>query len=1097
LYPYIGDHDFQANLAERKEFAEIPFETELYNVEEHAKNSCESKYDILPHQQFVRYFLSQQTPYNSLLLYHGLGTGKTCSAIGIAEEMRYYIKQLNLRKKIMIVAFPNVQDNFRRQLFDDTILEFNSQTKTWNIQSCVGKELLKEIDPYSTESPEVISQKMKHLIHRYYDFRGYLELANLIAELLKEPEIGDKKRTIENRIHHEFDNRLVIIDEVHNIRTINENNNSGKIINLLTYVVQVATNMRLILLSATPVYNSPREIISLANLLLTNDRRTNITQGQVFDSKTGDINKQVLIDNLTGYISFVRGENPYYFPFRVYPRQIPNQSSFSILNMTYPTKQIHGEPHNQKNKNTKILHTDVRTSVLSNFQHRAYDDYLQSMLETESLPKHDNDEEPTEISIEGEKKWGYKNLQQLSQAMDIVFPGETVNLGEEGLKQIVNISENKDKQLQFEYKKNVPHIFKPEQIGEYSTKMNTILNIVDKSSGVILIFAEYIWGGIVPLALALEERGFQRFKRPNLWSSKKKRPGMSYTMITGVSSLSPNNAEDVKLLSRTENKNGDNVKVILISTAGSEGLDFKFIRQIHILNPWYTMNRLEQIIGRGVRNGSHCSLPFAQRNVEIYMHAAVYPAHHASRETADLYLYRYAEKKAIQIGKVNRILKEISVDCRLNTIQHDMSRENMNQNVQLLLSNEQQTITYAIGDQPYSGMCDYMERCDYQCISNRPLEPHAETYNSSYLKFNAAKWMERLRNLFRSQDIVVYTVSQIIQRFGAPREEIEYALQTLADDTVEYLYDVYGRQGRLLIRQESPTDKKYIVFQPLELPNERATLYERQFPRGFTRDEVFLYKSPRSSRMSQATLPNIIDELQTLLTEASEDDETKSVEQPKDKEWISYLREACHLARTFLQVPEKQIQKALIHHYLDESSIAVKKEIARDHHHLEWSKDIEQYIQQNTINNKWLVLYDKDQREFHFLVKNKKNEWLESTKQSFLQDSDMTKRQSAWLPSTVETHPVGYIGHAQNRNDMVFKVIATKNIKAKGVYLFNDYSQSAILEMFDSYLFHVYNVKPANPLAETKVLVVLMELLMRVNGHCDSPEKKMLISSLE
>ena len=44
--------------------------------------------------------MSAQTPYNSLLLYHGLGTGKTCSAITVAEEMRDYLKQLKIFQRI-------------------------------------------------------------------------------------------------------------------------------------------------------------------------------------------------------------------------------------------------------------------------------------------------------------------------------------------------------------------------------------------------------------------------------------------------------------------------------------------------------------------------------------------------------------------------------------------------------------------------------------------------------------------------------------------------------------------------------------------------------------------------------------------------------------------------------------------------------------------------------------------------------------------------------------------------------------------------------------------------------------------------------------
>ena len=79
------------------------------NIKERAEQVCKLDFELLPHQIFVKNFLSFQTPYNSLLLYHGLGSGKTCSAITVAEEMRSYLKQMNIRQRIIVVASPNVQ----------------------------------------------------------------------------------------------------------------------------------------------------------------------------------------------------------------------------------------------------------------------------------------------------------------------------------------------------------------------------------------------------------------------------------------------------------------------------------------------------------------------------------------------------------------------------------------------------------------------------------------------------------------------------------------------------------------------------------------------------------------------------------------------------------------------------------------------------------------------------------------------------------------------------------------------------------------------------------------------------------------------------
>ena len=86
------------------------------------------------------------------------------------------------------------------------------------------------------------------------------------------------------------------------------------------------------------------------------------------------------------------------------------------------------------------------------------------------------------------------------------------------------------------------------------------------------------------------------------------------------------------------------------------------------------MNRIEQIIGRGVRNLSHCVLEFGKRNVELFLHSTLLGD---SEEAADMYLYRLSEKKSLKIGKITRLLKEISVDCLIHTQQQDLTNEKL------------------------------------------------------------------------------------------------------------------------------------------------------------------------------------------------------------------------------------------------------------------------------------------------------------------------------------------------------------------------------------------------------------------------------------
>ena len=98
LYPSLNDPKFNIKIAEKKEFSDNKYDGSINDIEEHSDKLCNSEFELAPHQLFVRNFLSFNTPYNSLLLYHGLGTGKTCSAIGVCEEMRSYMKQLGIKK---------------------------------------------------------------------------------------------------------------------------------------------------------------------------------------------------------------------------------------------------------------------------------------------------------------------------------------------------------------------------------------------------------------------------------------------------------------------------------------------------------------------------------------------------------------------------------------------------------------------------------------------------------------------------------------------------------------------------------------------------------------------------------------------------------------------------------------------------------------------------------------------------------------------------------------------------------------------------------------------------------------------------------------
>jgi hypothetical protein len=410
--------------------------------------------------------------------------------------------------------------------------------------------------------------------------------------------------------------------------------------------------------------------------------------------------------------------------------------------------------------------------------------------------------------------------------------------------------------------------------------MAEICQAIKSSEGIVLIYSQYIDGGVVPMALALEEMGLSRYShglqgrhrhlfkkapcpaidalemkpRPEIADPASFQPAQ-YIMITGDKGLSPSNTEDVKYATNRDNVNGAKVKVIIISKAGSEGLDFKTIRQIHILEPWFNMNRIEQIIGRGVRNLSHCALPFPKRNVQIYLHATVIDG--SEEEAADLYLYRLAEKKAVQIGKVTRLLKESAADCILNIGQTNFTATKLsalaaNQNIRLQLSTKLDSdsssssvpreVDFQIGDLEGSELCDYMS-CDFQCKPRLTkehrsnLEEHASSsYTESNVESNMYYIIGRIKDLYREHH--AYTLDQIRSAINAvriyPIAQIYFVLSRFVKNRNMVLFDKFGRFGYLINRG------KFYEFQPIEITDERVSIYERSVPVEYKRGNILL-----------------------------------------------------------------------------------------------------------------------------------------------------------------------------------------------------------------------------------------------------------------
>lgn len=877
LYPDLNDPNFSLKIGSKKEFSDSKIDTEIFtNIEEFKKiadNICFKDYEIAQHQKFVKNFISFQTPYNSLLLYHGLGSGKTCSAIGVSEQMRKYMTHMNLNKRIIIVASPNVQKNFKLQLFDDNKLEEKNGIFTLN--NCTGDKILKEINPTNNKGlkRDQIIKMINNLISKRYVFMGYTQFSNYIE---KKIEVGktskNKEKTIIKNIKNTFDDRLLIIDEVHNIRLSNDNK-LKKISSNLFKIAKHSKNFKMLLLSATPLYNNYKEIVWLLNLMNTNDKRGLINRNEIFDDDGNfsineegeEIGKKRLINKATGYVSYVRGENPYSFPFRVFPMNFDINKSIKNSEFKYPSLSL-----NEKNLTEKIEHIDTYLTDIGEYQEMIYDNVLKSFKDDEEeIEKNDMD------------NFGYTMLTDPIEVLNIAYPqiveiedlDVKKSIGSKGLNNVFTFKEvfqGKNPYItDFEYKKDIKEkygrVLSQEEIGKYSGKIKVICDKLKEDKGISIIYSQFIDAGVLPIALALEEMGYIRYgETKNLFNDEYRKDNKitridsitgkkekdvdktkfnpaTYMMITGKQTLSSNWLEDFKIATDVSNKNGEKIKVIIITRTGSEGLDFTNIRSIHIVDPWYNMNRIEQIIGRGIRFCSHKNLKFENRNCCIYMYNS--QGKNKDKETADMYIYRLAEKKSLKIGNVTRVLKETAVDCVLNISQTNFSFSNMEglkieQNI-----HTGNTITLDVGDKPYTSMCDYQESCEYKCKNIfkgeiKELEDVKDidysTYNEEFISSNSSLIIQKIKKMF--YDKYFYTRSDIISEIKSTSnyslDEILYALNEIVTDGSEIFVDKYNRLGKM----ENIGDM--YMFQPIELENSQISMFDRENPVNFKHDKI-------------------------------------------------------------------------------------------------------------------------------------------------------------------------------------------------------------------------------------------------------------------
>ena len=403
--------------------------------------------------------------------------------------------------------------------------------------------------------------------------------------------------------------------------------------------------------------------------------------------------EKVLKQKLNGYISYMRGDDPFKFPLRLSAKyNVPNQ-----LIKKYPINYIsYDNIYSSQKKKFEVF--DIIDSPMSREQLEVYNKLIKL--------KKTQEEYSTVWSSESQiSNFIYQSLDDSNDNLNNCY-------GENGFKSITNSKVSGSYSFKDEkYGKN----FLMENLHIYSKKIAMIMKNIEKCDGPVFIFSSYVWGGICPLILALEMNGYKKYKSHNEPFINNKYKSGDYKGDYIVRSGTIKSTNISSYIAKRENMINENVKVFLGTETAAEGLSLFGYREVHVLEPHFNFSLIEQVIGRCIRNESHLSLPVQKRNVSVYLYASTT----GKNESVDLFKYRISEKKAILIGDVERLLKENAFDCYLNYYGNNIYGEKYRDTKIKLITSHNKSIDYNLNDSPYSRICNYSKTCHYYCNDDK------------------------------------------------------------------------------------------------------------------------------------------------------------------------------------------------------------------------------------------------------------------------------------------------------------------------------------------------------------------------------------------
>jgi len=773
-YPNVDDEDLQLKLYKKREFYynKYPERNDLKkyeDIKDYRDAVCARDFTLHEYQTLAANIVNPDTPFPGAIIFHGLGTGKTCAGVAIAEKFKQLAQKYNTKIYILVPG-PLLKESWKYHLI-----------------KCTGETYMKKIDKSTLVDEAEIERLKKAAIAQamqYYKFLSYKSFyKRVLGEKIIEKKEGSKvtyRKTEEGEFERDLsvdriynlNNTLIIVDEAHNLT----GNAYGE---ALKTVIQNSHNLKVLLMSATPMKNLADDIVDLVNYLrpldspMQRDKIFSTERNYEMQIKPGGL--EYFKKMASGYISHVRGSDPMVFAKRVDRGVKPKGLLFTnVIRCGMSDFQQKGYDILQSEENEDAL--DRKSEAVANFIFPAFSPDKKSIIGTSG-------NEGLELVKNQIKLYSDQLNQKI--AKDIIK-----NEKETGLIELTH--DNSTVTGKF---------LKEKYLKIFSTKFFKALHKLNKlvwgkkGSKTAFIYSNLVKVGIDIFEQILIQNGYLPFEEDkNLYqitpetrcyycgtifsehgkvnenttkdSSEssdykeyekhkfsKNLPEHAYhpaTFITVTGKASDEAAADVipeekkriidNVFNTFENREGKYLKFILGSKVMNEGISLYNVGETHILDVYFNFGRVDQVVGRAIRWCSHYK-QMSENNIFPFVNVYKYVVKVKDGSSSEEDLYRKAELKYLLIKKIERAMKEISFDCALN-YQANIFKEEIQE-----FKNCKVPLNTKDGDQMCPMICDYTS-CHFKCDN---MKLNADYYDPTRKIYKALAKSELDLNTFTTQ----------------------------------------------------------------------------------------------------------------------------------------------------------------------------------------------------------------------------------------------------------------------------------------------------------------------------------------------------------